>query len=190
MTERVHMSMRYVGLSIFLGALLLASGQSFAQDQPPERLAGRKKPVTRSQAIALSAVFPGLGQLATGHHQRGTALVTAELACLVIWLTSHEDYDTQSTQFDIESERYLALREGGSFEEADASWRRLTAKKDDLDGSHTRRRLFGALAAAVYGYNLLDVLVFSGAEPQAANSVKVVPMAGAGPTGVAVLARF
>ena len=76
-------------------------------------------------AIALSAVFPGLGQLATGHRNRGTALVTAELACLVIWLTSHEDFDTQKTQFEIESQRYLSLREGGSFEAAEASRQRL-----------------------------------------------------------------
>ena len=178
-------------VSMALGAVLLASGQSEAQDQPPERLASRKQAVTRSRAIALSAVFPGLGQLATGHRNRGTALVAAELACLVMWLTSHEDYDTQSAQFNIESQRYLSLREGGSFEAAEASWQRLAAKKDDLDGSHTRRRLFGFLAVAVYGYNLLDVLVFSGGEePQAAGSVSFVPMAGTRATGVAVVARF
>jgi hypothetical protein len=154
-------------------------------------LGSRKQQVTRSQAIALSAVFPGLGQLATGHQNRGTALVAAELASLVIWLTSHEDFDTQSTQFDIESKRYLALREGGSFEGAEASWQRLRAKKDDLDGSHTRRRLFGVLAAAVYGYSLLDVLMLGGGEPkQAASSINVVPMAGARATGLAVVARF
>ena len=106
-------------------------------------------------------------------------------------MTSHEDYDTQSAQFNIESQRYLSLREGGSFEAAEASWQRLAAKKDDLDGSHTRRRLFGFLAVAVYGYNLLDVLVFSGGEePQAAGSVSFVPMAGTRATGVAVVARF
>ncbi|MEC7841795.1 MAG: hypothetical protein VX911_02855 [Candidatus Latescibacterota bacterium] len=43
----------------------------------------------------------------------------------------------------------------------------------------------------MYGYNLLDVLVFSGGEePQAAGSVSFVPMAGTRATGVAVVARF
>ena len=182
------MNMR-CALSIAMGALLLA-GQSQAQDQPRERLGSSKQHVTRTQAIALSAVFPGLGQLATGHRNRGTALVTAELTCLVIWLTSHEDYDTQSAQFNIESQRYLSLREGGSFEAAEESWQRLSAKKDDLDGSHTRRRLFGVLAAAVYGYSLLDVLFSGGEESQAASSVSVVPMADTRATGVAVVARF
>ena len=174
---------------LVLGSLLL-TGQSEAQDPPPERLAGQKQQVTRSQAITLSALLPGLGQLATGHRNRGTALVTAELACLVIWLTSHEDYQTHSAQFGIEGQRYQSLRQGGSFEEAEESWQRLAAKKDDLDGSHTRRRLFGALAAAVYGYNLLDVMVFGGAEAPAASSVSVVPMTGNEATGVAVVARF
>ncbi|HCL30309.1 MAG TPA: hypothetical protein DIC52_17995 [Candidatus Latescibacteria bacterium] len=177
-------------VSLALGSLLLAAGQSEAQDGPPERLASRTQEVTRSQATALSALFPGLGQLAVGHRTRGTALVTAELTCLVIWLTSHEDYETQSAQIGIESRRYLSLREGGSFEEAEESWQRLTAKKDDLDGSHTRRRLFGALAAVVYGYNLVDVMVLGGAEPHSASSVSVVPMTGNEATGVALVARF
>jgi hypothetical protein len=106
-------------------------------------------------------------------------------------LTSHEDFVTQSAQFKIERQRYLALRGGGSFEAAEESWQRLATKKDDLDGSHTRRRLFGFLAAAVYGYNLLDVLVFSGGEePQGAGSVSVAPMADTRATGVAIVARF
>jgi len=193
MIERLYMNVRSAGLTTILAALLLSSSPVAAQDTAPERLGSRKQPVTRSQAIALSAVFPGLGQLATGHRNRGTALVTAELACLVIWLTSHEDFDTQKTQFEIESQRYLSLRKDSSFEDAEASWQRLSAKKDDLDGSHTRRRLFGVLAAAVYGYSLVDVLLRSGGEePQAAGAVRVVPMVDVDTraTGVALVHRF
>ena len=126
MIERLYMNVRSAGLTTILAALLLSSSPVAAQDTAPERLGSRKQPVTRSQAIALSAVFPGLGQLATGHRNRGTALVTAELACLVIWLTSHEDFDTQKTQFEIESQRYLSLPDGGSFEAAEESWQRLS----------------------------------------------------------------
>lgn len=184
------MKMRFV-ISMALAALLLVAAQSMAQDQPRERLGSRKQQVTRSQAIALSAVFPGLGQLATGDRNLGTALVTAELACLVIWLTSHEDFDTQKAQFDIESERYLALRQGGSYEAAEERWKELTAKKDDLDGSHTRRRLFGVLAGAVYGYSLVDLVLFNkGEASQASGSVRVAPLVDTGATGVVVVGRF
>ncbi len=176
---------------VLCGVLLLTGGHSlWAEEASTQRLGVRKQHVERSQAIALSAVFPGLGQLATGHRNRGTALVAAEVVCLVVWLTSHEDYNTQVTQFDLESERYFALREGGSFEQAEESWKRLSDKKDDLDGSHLRRRVFGVLAVAVYGYNLLDVLIFDGAEPVAEKPLSIVPMTQPRTAGVALVAWF
>ena len=185
-----RMSKRRWVLSIVMGALLSGGAQTHAEVAPGERLESGKQALTRPQAIALSALFPGLGQLATGHRNRGTVLVAAEVACLVVWLTSHEDYNTQSAQFSLESERYFSLRQGGSFEEAEDSWQRLSEKKDDLDGSHMQRRLFGALAVAVYGYNLVDVLVLDGAESRADASVSVVPLVNPGIPGAAVVARF
>ena len=87
--------------------------------------------------------------------------------------------------------RFAQLSVAAAFEAAEESWQRPSSKKDDLDGSHTRRRLFGVLAAAVYGYSLVDVLVLSGGEePQAAGSVSVVPMVDTRATGVAVVVRF
>ena len=142
---------------------------------------------SRSQAVILSALFPGLGQLATGHRYRGTALVASEMAYLVISLTSHEDYKTLLAQFDQEKKHYLSLRKGGSFREAEESWRRLEELKDKVDGSHMRRCLFGALAAAVYIYNLLDASFLGGCEPP---SLGLVPTVGpSGPT-VVLLLRF
>ena len=185
-----RMSKRGWVLSMVMGALLAGGAQTQAEDAPGERLGSGKQALTRPRAIALSAVFPGLGQLAAGQRSRGTALVVAEVACLVVWLTSHEDYNTQSAQFSLEKERYHSLRQGGSFEEAEESWQRLSEKKDDLDSSHTRRRLFGALAVAVYGYNLVDVLVLGGAAARADASVSVVPFANPGTPGAAVVARF
>ena len=177
-------------LSMVMGALLSGGVQALAEAAPGERLESGRQGLTRPEVIALSAVFPGLGQLAAGHSKRGTALVAAEVACLVVWLTSHEDYNTQAAQFNLESERYSSLRQGGSFEEAEESWRRLSEKKEDLDGSHMRRRLFGALAAAVYACNLVDVLVLDGAEPDSGSPVSVVPLIDSGTSGVAVVARF
>ena len=175
---------------LMLCGLLIGGHPLWAQETSSQRLGVRKQHIKRSQAIALSAVFPGLGQLGTGHRYRGTALVAAELVCVVVWLTAHEDYNTQSTQFDLESERYFSLREGGSFKEAEESWKRLSDKKDDLDGSHLRRRVFGLMAAAVYGYNLLDVLIFDGAEPVAEKPLSIAPMPQPGTAGVALVAWF
>ena len=150
----LRMSKRRWVLSIVLGALLSGGVETLAEVAPGERLESGRQGLTRPEAIALSAVFPGLGQLAAGHSKRGTALVAAEVACLVVWLTSHEDYNTQAAQFNLESERYDSLRQGGSFEEAEESWRRLSEKKDDLDGSHMRRRLFGATISSTFWFSM------------------------------------
>jgi len=190
------MCMRWV-MVVLSGMLLLAVCQPLqAQEPAAKRFTVRGHFVSRSQAIALSTVFPGLGQLATGHRYRGTALVAAEVGCLVVWLTAHEDYNTQSTQFDIEVERYFSLRDGGSFEAAKESWKRLSDKKDSLDRSHLLRQVFGVMAVAVYGYNLLDALVFDGSEPSepsepvAEKSFSIGPMGGRDVTGLALVARF
>ena len=170
--------------------LLSVSLPLHAQGSSTGKVAVGTRYVSRSQAVLLSALFPGLGQLATGHRYRGTALVAAEMVCLVVSLTSHEDYKTQSAQFNYEKEYYLALRDGGSFQEAEESWKRLSDKRDEIDSSHLRRRLFGVLAAAVYGYNLVDILFFGGSAPASEPSVSLVPALNTHASGVALVVRF
>ena len=46
-----------------------------AQEGPAKRFETRDQHISRSQAIGLSLIFPGLGQLATGHRHKGTALM-------------------------------------------------------------------------------------------------------------------
>lgn len=170
--------------------LLVVSYPARAQEGATEGFGVHQEGVSRRQAIALSALFPGLGQLANGHRYKGTGLMVGEVTCLVVWLTSHADYNTQKEQFAIEQERYLALQNGGSFIGAEESWTRLKDKKDDLDGSHTRRRLFGALAVALYGYNLVDVLVLGGTESAVDRALSIAPLPGLRVPSVALVARF
>lgn len=179
--------MRITTLGLALALVLCGSGR--AQEGPDAwEFADERPAVSKRRAVALSAVFPGLGQLAAGHRHKGTALVMGEVGFLVVWLTSHADYNTRKEQFDLETERYLALRQGGSFEAAEEGWKRLQDKKDDLDGSHTLRRLFGALAVGTYGYNLLDVLVLGGGEAAAPVSLEALPVPGE--PGLALVWRF
>lgn len=177
--------------------LLLANCPVHAQEAAQERFTVRKAGVSRVQAIGLSVLFPGLGQLANGRRYKGTGLVVGEVACLVVWLTSHADYNTYKEQFGIEQERYLALQNGGSFDEAQESWERLEDQRDDLDRSHARRWLFGSLTVGLYGYNLLDVLVLGGGDPVAGKGpgpgekrFSLAPLSGFGAPGVALVARF
>ena len=179
-------------LTAILGSavLLLASQGLWAEEAPGKRFEVRQTGVSRPQAVGLSLIFPGLGQLATGHKLKGTALMAAEMGCLVLWLTSHEDFNTQELQFELEKERYQALRDAGTFAQAEESWQRLADKKDGLDRSHLLRRVFGVLSLATYSYNVLDVLFYGGAEPVAGRAVNIVPMAAGNAPGMGLVTRF
>ena len=174
--------------------IVLATGGTLCA-QSDGRFRSREESVSKRQAQILSAIFPGLGQLATGQRGRGTAMVAGEVGFVVVWLTSHADYNTRKEQFAIEEERYLEFRKGidgaaprgGSFAESEESWQRLKDKKDDLDRSHTLRVAFGALSIALYTYNLVDVLWLDGASPKRVTLAPVVR-----PDGLAavLVARF
>ena len=181
---------------ILVSAILvvLATGEILCA-QSGGRFRSREESVSKRQAQILSAIFPGLGQLATGQRGRGTAMVAGEVGFVVVWLTSHADYNTRKEQFAIEEERYLEFRKGidgtaprgGSFAESEESWQRLKDKKDDLDRSHTLRVAFGALSIALYTYNLVDVLWLDGASPKRVTLAPVMR-----PDGLAavLVARF
>lgn len=177
---------------VILGSVLILASSQFlhAQTGTDSRPKAAPNDISRPRAIALSAAFPGLGQLAAGHRTKGTTLVATGIAALVGWLTSHADYNTQTDQFNLEKERYLSLQNGGSFDAAEESWQRLDNLKSDLDGSHARRLLFGVLTAGIYGYNLLDVLLLDGASPAVQRRVRIAPLPQAKTLGVLMVARF
>ena len=151
----------------------------------------RKEPVSESRARLLSVLYPGLGQLVAGHREKGTALVAGATASLVVWLTSHADYNTHVEQFDLETARYLALRDDGSFDEAQDSWEKLRQRQDDLDRSHNLRVAFGAITLGLYAYNLVDVFALGGARAaDEDHRVTLSPRPLGDGLGVSLTARF
>jgi hypothetical protein len=116
-------------------------------------------------------------------------MIVGHTAFLVAWLSSNSDFGTHEDQFELETERYLALREGGNFADADEAWRRLTDRKDDLDQAHTVRVAFGALTTALYAYNLVDVFVLGGVEPRQ-QRVSLAPQKIGDAPGLMLVARW
>ena len=175
-----------------LAGVLLATGGPAPAQAPAERFQVREQHASRKQALALAVAFPGLGHLATGHRGKGTALVAGEILGLVIWLTSHADYKTQSEQVDVERTRYESIRTeaGGTYEEAEESWQRLQTLRENADGSHLRRQIFGVVAIGVYGYNLVDALFLGGVEPAGGGRVGLVPTVTPEQAGLALVTRF
>jgi hypothetical protein len=152
-----------------------------------ERFEVRQEKPSHRQALLLSALFPGLGQLATEQRYKGTALLAGQAAFLVVGLTSHADYNTQKDQFRLEGRRYETLRQGGTFAEADESWKKMRSLQDDLDASHTRRQIFGGLAVLLYGYNMIDMFLWDGA---AEETMSLVPSKVDGHPALRLVARF
>jgi hypothetical protein len=155
-----------------------------------ERFEIRKAPAPEGRAKILSALYPGLGQLVTGHKGKGTAMVVAHTGFLVAWFTSHADYNTHEEQFALDEERYLALRDGGSFQEAEETWKLMADRKHDLDRAHLLRMSFGLLAAGLYSYNLIDALLLDGVSPTTTPALALQPRALHGGAGVALIVRF
>ena len=150
-------------LLIFRFALCLAAAvsldpvgaQVFSEETFTQRQRAEKK-----RAIAISAVLPGLGQVALGSRVKGLGIFLGELTTLVVAVNANENYKTLRGRHEQETERYLALREGGRFEQAEQRWQTLKGMEDDLDSYHKWRQL-AYLSAGIYVYNMVDILFFA-----------------------------
>ncbi len=122
-----------------------------------------KQVASKNQAIAMSAIFPGLGQMALGYKIKGLVLFAGELTSFVVSINVNENYRTLKSRHSQTAERYLALRQGARFEEALEMWEDIQDMEDDLDHYHKIRQVI-YLSAGIYLYNLIDILFFSSTE--------------------------
>jgi len=123
-----------------------------------------KRIYSKRESIVMSALVPGLGQIATGHKVKGGAFLLTYVTSLVVALNSHENYRAKLEDYRESTDEYQALRFGGTYEEAEAKWRQLEEDNRELDRLHRARIAFSAAAAAVYVYNLIDALFLTSYE--------------------------
>ena len=145
-------------LALFLAAAVSldpAGAQVFPEETFTQRQRAGKK-----RAIAISAVLPGLGQVALGSRFKGLGIFLGELTTLVVAVNANENYKTLKGRHEQETERYLALRNGGRFEQAEERWQTLKGMEADLDSYHSWRQL-AYLSAGIYVYNMVDILFFA-----------------------------
>lgn len=149
---------------------------------------------SKKQSVILSAFFPGLGQLSTGHKVKGTILLAAEVGALAAALTANENYQTRFDEFKRLKTEYEGMAAGNSrYDLAQQKWEELSETNSDLDDLHTIRRAFGAVAAAVYLYSLFDV-IRSDSPTTTADArgwgIQAVPGEGGRPTKMMIVGRF
>ena len=145
---------------LMLCTLLLSGLLATPPVQGQEDVFAQRKTGSRRQAIVLSALFPGMGQLATDRKIAGSILLIAELTSLATALTANENYKTRLDNFQRQKAEYELMASGNSqFDVAEARWRQLQQDADDLDNLGLTRRVFTAAAVGIYVYNLADVLM-------------------------------
>lgn len=181
--------MRNLILTLALsGILLLPCGARAEED-----VFAARKTASRKEAVILSALFPGLGQLSSGRKVTGTILLVSEIGSLATVLTANENYNTRLDNFERLKSEYEQMAAGNSRHDlAEQRWQELTSEADDLDGLHNLRRAYTAAAVGIYVYNLVDILLLNPPETAAARSwsLRAVPGLGEGPARLMVAGSF
>ncbi len=150
------------GLSLLLFAG--SYGVSFAQN---EEDFVRESVISKRDAVVLSLLFPGLGQMTAGQKVKGVSLFLSEAASLVLFVNAHENYRTKLTTYDQDMEEYKNLsKEGtgygrGSYSQASLMYNKLKDQSNNLDNLNTTRNTAIIVAAGVYAYNVIDAIFFS-----------------------------
>ena len=144
---------------ILVITLLSVVSPGWAQSQ--DDVFATRQIATKKKAVVLSALFPGLGQLATGQKIKGTFMLIGEVSSLAVALIANENYNTRRDNFHRLKDEYEVMATGNSrYDLAQQKWDELHKTNDELDDLHLTRRVFGAIAVGVYIYSLTDILLY------------------------------
>ena len=161
--------------------------------QAEEGVFAERQIASRKQAVLLSALFPGMGQLSKGRKMTGSILVLAELSSLATALTANENYRTRLDNFRRQKSEYEEMAAGDSqFDAADARWQQLQKDAESLDRLGLTRRVFTAAALGIYAYSLADILLFDGPKTTAAAGwrLRALPAMQGAPARLVIASRF
>lgn len=148
----------FIGLSFVL--LIKPVGTVFAQD---EEFFVRRSLISKNEAIVLSAIYPGIGQMTTGQKVKGVSFFLAETVSLLFFLNANENYNTKLKIY----ERDLGLLDNiHNWDELLVQKNSLIDKNDELDNLHKIRNIALFSAGVVYAYNIIDSIFFSSSSTQ------------------------
>ena len=157
--------LKFVTIAGLLTLLIFSSaGTVFAQD---ESSFIREATISKRDAVVLSALFPGLGQMTQGHKVKGISMFIGEAASLVMFINAHENYNTKQKIYDRDLDIFNNLKTTKSakyqksYTDANKLYKSLQDQNDDLDNLHSIRNTAIIVAAGVYAYNLFDAVFLS-----------------------------
>ena len=155
---RIMKGLAVAGLTVLL--VITSAGLTFAQD---EEAFVRRSIISKKDAIVLSVIYPGLGQMTAGHKYKGISLFLAETVSLLFTINAHENYNTKLKVYEKDLSEYndIATKGSGVYSEALAQFKDLKDRNKELDDLHSTRNIALIAAVAVYAFNVVDAVVFS-----------------------------
>jgi len=154
-TLRIGKAVFTAGLSILL--LTVMTGVLYAQD---EESFVRESTISKRDAVLLSVLFPGVGQMTAGAKAKGVALFFAEITSLAIFANAHENYTTKLSTYDRDKAilDQMALKGRSNYIDASKMYKDVKGQATKLDDLHKTRNIALYLAVGVYAYNLFDAV--------------------------------
>ena len=152
---RLEKAVFTAGLSVLL--FLGAAGIPFAQD---EESFVRESTISKRDAVLLSVLFPGLGQMTAGHSVKGMSLFIGGAAALAVFVNANENYTTKLSTYDRDKVILDGMALGGrkSYSDASKLYQNIKQQADKLDNLNSTRNMAIWIAAGVYAYNLFDAV--------------------------------
>lgn len=147
-----------VMIGLFLILLTKPIGVVFAQD---EEGFVRRSIVSKTDAIVLSVIFPGLGQMTAGQTYKGISFFLAETVSLIFTINAHENYKTKNKVYDKDMTEYNNLEDRGDYRVARKQFEDLEDRSNELDDLNMIRNTALIVGVAVYAYNIIDSIFFS-----------------------------
>ena len=159
----MRMSKTFIVAGLCLMLLVQLAGVAVAQD---EESFVRRAVISKKDALVLSLVYPGLGQMTAGQKYKGMSMFVAETISLVFFINAHENYNTKKKVYERDLDIFTAIATQGSGEYDDAlsGYKDLNDTNDELDNLHTIRNTALIVAGAVYAYNIFDAIFFSASD--------------------------
>lgn len=138
--------------------LMMNAGSLMAQE---EDIFLREPVVSRPEGIILSAVFPGLGQMSSGHKLKGITLFITEVAAAAFLINAHENYRTRVSIYESSVDELQLRVSGGNYRDVDIRYKELQDDNDELDTLNNIRNTALIVAAGIYVVNLVDAVLFT-----------------------------
>lgn len=111
-----------------------------------------------TKATWLSIVIPGSGQTYLGHEYKGAGITLGFFASALTAILAENNFTGRQDRIKTLTNDYKAA---GNYNLANTYWNQIQFEKGNRDNDLKRRNIFIAVTAAVYIYNIIDIIYFT-----------------------------